>query len=111
MNGYFTDVDNFVSALEPFTPTVFLAGQELAGYLVSQEVPVEQAGLIAGTVGSADAENPEDGYEHSITVLGTLNVQNGTLFKMDDTITAYWKGIIVKGIADFQNVTITDAER
>ena len=53
-NVYFTDVDNFVSALEPFTPNIFLAGQELAGYLVSQGVPVEQAALIAQGVGSAD---------------------------------------------------------
>ena len=55
-NAYYTDVDNFVSALEPFTPNIFLGGQELAGYLVSQGVPLDQAALIAGTVGSAQTE-------------------------------------------------------
>ena len=67
-NVYFTDVDNFVSALEPFTPNVFLAGQELAGYLVSQGVPLDQAALIAGNVGSADTTVPES---------GTVNGYNG----------------------------------
>jgi len=65
-NVYFTDVDNFVSALEPFTPNVFLGGQELAGYLISQGVSVDQASLIAGTVGSAPVTNDAGqvvGYE------------------------------------------------
>jgi iron complex outermembrane receptor protein len=56
-NAYYTDVDNFVSALEPFTPNLFLAGQELAGYLISQGVPVDQAALIANNVGSAQTED------------------------------------------------------
>ncbi|MFO7586989.1 MAG: TonB-dependent receptor [Gemmatimonadota bacterium] len=51
-NIYFTQVDNFVSALRPFTPNLFLNGQALAGYLVSQGVPQDQAVTIAGTVGS-----------------------------------------------------------
>jgi len=55
-NAYYTDVDNFVSALEPFTPNIFLAGQQLVGYLASQGVPLDQAVLIAGTVGSAETE-------------------------------------------------------
>ncbi len=57
-NVYYTDVDNFVSALEPFTPNVFLDGTTLAGYLViSEGVSPQSAGLIASTVGSA--ETPE----------------------------------------------------
>jgi iron complex outermembrane receptor protein len=56
-NVYFTDVDNFVSALEPFTPNVFLSGQELVAYLASSGVPLDQAALIAGTVGSAQTED------------------------------------------------------
>ncbi|MCL7972390.1 MAG: TonB-dependent receptor [marine benthic group bacterium] len=55
-NVYYSDVDNFVSALQPFTPNLFLAGEELAGYLISQGVAVDQASLIAGTVGSAQTE-------------------------------------------------------
>jgi iron complex outermembrane receptor protein len=55
-NVYYSDVDNFVSALEPFTPNIFLAGQQLAGYLISQGVPLDQASLIASNVGSAETE-------------------------------------------------------
>jgi hypothetical protein len=53
-NAYFTDVDNFVSALEPFTPNVFLDGATLAGYLISEGVAPEDAQTIASAVGSAE---------------------------------------------------------
>ncbi len=39
-NVYFTDVDNFVSALEPFTPNIFLPEAATEAYLVEQFLPL-----------------------------------------------------------------------
>ncbi|MCK5482470.1 MAG: TonB-dependent receptor, partial [Gemmatimonadetes bacterium] len=45
-NAYYTDVDNFVSALEPFTPNVFLPEQPTNDYLVSELLPL--VGIVPG---------------------------------------------------------------
>jgi len=39
-NVYYTDVDNFVSALEPFTPNLFLPAAQTEAYLVDQFLPL-----------------------------------------------------------------------
>ncbi|MCL7966863.1 MAG: TonB-dependent receptor [marine benthic group bacterium] len=39
-NLYYTDVDNFVSALEPFTPNVFLPQEQTEAYLAEQFLPL-----------------------------------------------------------------------
>jgi iron complex outermembrane receptor protein len=39
-NLYYTDVDNFVSALEPFTPNIFLPRQQTEAYLAEQFLPL-----------------------------------------------------------------------
>lgn len=39
-NVYFTDVDNFISALEPFTPNIFLPEGQTNDYLVDQFLPL-----------------------------------------------------------------------
>ncbi len=39
-NAYYTDVDNFVSALEPFTPNVFLPAAQTEAFLVTQFLPL-----------------------------------------------------------------------
>lgn len=70
-NVYYTQVDDFVSALEPFTPNVFLNGQALAGYLISQNVPLPLASLIASTVGSAQTEAGLVGLPLGVITPGT----------------------------------------
>jgi len=45
-NAYYTDVKDFVSALEPFTPNIFLPAQQTNDYLVSQLLPL--VGLVPG---------------------------------------------------------------
>ena len=45
-NLYYTDVDNFVSALEPFTPNIFLPEQQTNDYLVSELLPL--VGVVPG---------------------------------------------------------------
>ena len=39
-NLYYTDVDNFVSALEPFTPNIFLPQAQTEAYLAEQFLPL-----------------------------------------------------------------------
>jgi iron complex outermembrane receptor protein len=39
-NAYYTQVDNFVSALEPFTPNIFLPAEQTEAYLVDQFIPL-----------------------------------------------------------------------
>jgi outer membrane receptor for ferrienterochelin and colicins len=39
-NLYYTDVDNFVSALEPFTPNIFLPQAQTEAYLTEQFLPL-----------------------------------------------------------------------
>jgi iron complex outermembrane receptor protein len=39
-NAYYTDVDNFVSALEPFTPNIFLPTEQTQTYLASEFLPL-----------------------------------------------------------------------
>jgi outer membrane receptor for ferrienterochelin and colicins len=39
-NVYYTDVDNFVSALEPFTPNIFLPEQQTETFLVEEFLPL-----------------------------------------------------------------------
>jgi len=45
-NVYFTDVDNFVSALEPFTPNIFLPAQQTNDFLLSELLPL--VGVVPG---------------------------------------------------------------
>jgi iron complex outermembrane receptor protein len=40
VNGYYTDVDNFVSALEPFTPNIFLPEGPTEAFLVDEFLPL-----------------------------------------------------------------------
>jgi iron complex outermembrane receptor protein len=46
VNGYYTDVDNFVSALETFTPNLFLPETPIDAYLQGQLLPL--VGLVPG---------------------------------------------------------------
>jgi iron complex outermembrane receptor protein len=50
LNGYYSWVKDFVSALRPITPNVFLNGQDYAAYLVGFGVPADQAAALAGVV-------------------------------------------------------------
>jgi iron complex outermembrane receptor protein len=45
-NAYYTQVDDFVSALEPFTPNIFLPEQQTNDYLVDQLLPL--VGIVPG---------------------------------------------------------------
>jgi hypothetical protein len=101
VNAYYTDVDEFISSLTPFTPNLFLDGQTLAGYLVSQGVSLADAGLIAQNVGSAPAgENslvglplggmapPTSGGETAAPILFTYqNLGDFNFFGADASLT------------------------
>lgn len=39
-NAYYTDVDNFISALEPFTPNIFLPEAQTEAFLVDEFLPL-----------------------------------------------------------------------
>jgi PKD repeat protein len=53
--------------------------------------------------------NPVDGYNHRITVEGTLLPGTGTSFSMTEGRNELWNGLYVRGQAGLSNVTIQNA--
>jgi len=66
--------------------------------------------LAPGTIVVVSGD-PDNGYNHALTIKGTLNAPDGGLFKIDEAAAPYWKGIAVEGTAILDGVTIRDAER
>jgi hypothetical protein len=54
--------------------------------------------------------NPLDGYDHRLTVVGSVSADN-VVFKMEEGINATWNGIWIAGTANLYNTTFQQAKR
>jgi PKD repeat protein len=64
----------------------------------------------AGTLVQVSGD-PLAGYDHRLTVEGTLEPGDGTRFALQEGVGSTWNGILVRGEAHFNGVEVRDAKR
>jgi hypothetical protein len=83
--------------------THYMMGDIIVPPGIHLEVKPDTEVIISGT--------PETGYDHRLTVNGSIAVQSGAGFTMEEGVFAYWNGIKLYGMGIFESAVITGARR